>query len=123
MLFCLCNFFSSCTDKNDKVIDEMIQNSEIVAKLPINTDEVTTWVEVKREGKYIVFGYEVNENVVDVNTLKNKIQNLNISDVVSAVNSDPLGIKGKELGYGMIFRYVTSRTHEIVDAKIENKDL
>lgn len=114
----------SADERNARTISVMVDSNK--SQCPMEVDEGMTMVDVFDDGKNVVFVYDVDEDIYDIDvmasnylTMKNEMKSLFKTDAMFK----SIGAQVSEAGYGMSYRYKGATSGKYVDVTLTPGEL
>lgn len=111
-------------ERNARMISGLVESNR--SQCPLEVDEGMIMVDVIDDGKNVVFVYDVDEDVYDIDemdsnylSMKNEMKKLFHTDAMFKA----IGAQLSGAGYGMIYRYKGATTGKYVDIKLTASEL
>ena len=112
--------FQSCTTKEQKEVDKVIEKELSKGSYPMDFGNGLTLIDIKREKNDFIYIYEVDELVISFEKLIDEMDIEAMQDcIVDFGDKDPLLCFVKRRGMNLIWRYISCISEETYEVKLK----
>lgn len=117
------NTLTGCDGTKDySKIDNAIAATNAQVRFPVEQNEYIKWTSFNREGLYVIWRYEFDDEVIDPEGLRSNIES-GKEQVKATLKVDPIGDLAKKAGLGLKMIYMGENSGETVELVLENNEL